>query len=75
MMAIEIDEVSIEHMAANEPTKVEEEGPPCTKVRNVLNVCLTVLITVNLALEFEGQSTRFAFVTDSVDCALFLCCF
>ena len=76
MATIEIDEVSIEHMITNEPTEEgEEEVPPCTKVRNVLNVCLTVLITINLALEFEGQSADFAFLTDSVDCGLFLCCF
>ena len=51
MATIEIDEVSIEHMITNEPTeKGEEEVPPCTKVKNVLNVCLTVLITINLAL-------------------------
>ena len=51
MATIEIDEVSIEHMITNEPTEEgEEEVPPCTKVKNVLNVCLTVLITINLAL-------------------------
>ena len=51
MATVEIDEVSIEHMTANEPTEEgEEEGPPCTKAKNILNVCLTVLITINLTL-------------------------
>ena len=36
---------------------------------------LVIFITVNLALEFEGQSSTFAFITDAVDCGLFLCCF
>ena len=54
---------------------MEEEAPPCTKVKNILNICLTIFITINLALEFEGQSSTFAFVTDAVDCGLFLCCF
>ena len=54
---------------------MEEEAPPCTKVKNILNICLVIFITVNLALEFEGQSSSFAFITDAVDCGLFLCCF
>ena len=54
---------------------MEEEAPPCMKVKNILNICLVIFITVNLALEFEGQSSTFAFITDAVDCGLFLCCF
>ena len=45
------------------------------KIKDIVNICLTVLITINLALEFEGQSAYFAFLTDTVDCGLFLCCF
>ena len=45
------------------------------KARIVMNICLTVFITINLALEFEGQSSNFAFITDALDCGLFLCCF
>ena len=40
--------------------------------KDILNICLTLLITINLALEFEGQSSDFAFLTDT---GLFLCCF
>ena len=40
-----------------------------------MNICLTVFITINLALEFEGQSSNFAFITDALDCGLSLCCF
>ena len=45
------------------------------KARIVMNICLTVFITINLALEFEGQSSNFAFITDALDCGLSLCCF
>ena len=45
------------------------------KARIVMNICLTVFIAINLALEFEGQSSNFAFIIDALDCGLFLCCF
>ena len=54
---------------------ISEEIPSFMKVKNILNICLTIFITINLALEYEGQSSTFAFVTDAVDCGLFLCCF
>ena len=75
--AVEVDELSIEQMVVSEPaaTESEQSGPPCTKMKNILNICLTFLITINLTLEFEGQSADFAFLTDSVDCGLSLCCF
>ena len=74
MAAVEIDELSIEHMVTGEEEGLLEEAPPCVKVKNILNICLTIFITVNLALEFEGQPSNFAFITDAVNCGLFLCC-
>ena len=75
--AVEIEEMSIENMMAGEQADgpTEQQQPPSAKVKNIINICLTLLITINLALEFEGQSSDFAFFTDTVDIGLFLCCF
>lgn len=77
LVPVEIEELSIEQMVVGEQaeTPTEEEEQPTMKVKNILNIALTLLITINLALEFEGQSSDFAFLTDAVDFGLFLCCF
>ena len=77
MFSIKIGELSAQPIV----TRIEGEAPLedrqefCMKAKNIMNACLSIFITINLALEFEGQSSTFAFITDAVDCGLFLCCF
>ena len=77
IVVVEVCEMSIQNMVEtekeDEPTQQQE--PSGSSIKDIMNICLTILITVNLALEFEGQSSNFAFITDAVDCGLFLCCF
>ena len=52
---VEICKLSIQNMVEtqreDEPTQPE---PFCANIKDIFNICLTILITVNLTLEFEG---------------------
>ena len=52
---VEIYELFLQNMVEtqreDEPTQPE---PFCANIKDIFNICLTILITVNLTLEFEG---------------------